>query len=98
MKLLNEKYIKYLEALGNQERMKMLELLAEKEMSVQEVNKHFFAAQPTISYHLSQLKDIGFLRSEKRGKFMYYSLATDHIKKYLKGFVKDFSFSLSRIR
>lgn len=98
MKLLNSKYIKYMEVLGNEERMKMLELISEKEMSVQEVNNHFFAAQPTISYHLSQLKEIGFLRSEKRGKFVYYSLATDHIKRYLKSFVKDFSCSLNRIR
>ncbi|MFA5104756.1 MAG: metalloregulator ArsR/SmtB family transcription factor [Candidatus Margulisiibacteriota bacterium] len=98
MKLLKEKYIKYLEILGNEERMKMLELLARKEMSVQEINSHFFASQPTISYHLALLKSIGFISSRKSGKFMYYSFETENTKKYLKKFVRDFAFSMDRIR
>ena len=98
MGLLKEKYIKYMEVLGNEERMKILELLASKEMSVQEINGHFYASQPTISYHLSLLKSIGFISARKSGKFMYYSFETESAKKYLKKFVKDFSFSIDRIR
>lgn len=96
MKLLSEKYSKQLEVLGNPERMKILELLCEKDMCVNEINRHFFASQATISYHLSLLKEIGFITADKQGKFIYYSLASKNIKKYLKEFVKDFSFSLSR--
>ena len=97
MKLLKEKYIKYLEVLGNEERMKILELLARKEMSVQEINGHFFASQPTISYHLSLLKSIGFISARKSGKFMYYSFETKLAKTYLKKFAKDFVLSMDRI-
>jgi len=97
MRLLKEKYIKYMEVLGNEERMKILELLARKEMSVQEINGHFYASQPTISYHLSLLKSIGFISSRKSGKFMYYSFETESAKKYLKKFVRDFAFSMDRI-
>jgi DNA-binding transcriptional ArsR family regulator len=98
MKLLREKYIKYMEVLGNQERMKILELLSKKEMSVQEINGHFYASQPTISYHLSLLKSIGFISSRKSGKYMYYSFETVKAKDYLKKFVSDFAFSMDRIR
>ncbi len=98
MELIREKYLKYLEVLGNEERMKILELLAKKEMSVQEINSHFYASQPTISYHLSLLKSIGFISSRKSGKFMYYSFETEKAKKYLKRFVRDFAFAMDRVR
>ena len=32
-------------------------------------------SQPTVSHHLKQLTDAGFLEREKRGSFAYYSLA-----------------------
>jgi ArsR family transcriptional regulator len=31
-------------------------------------------AQPTVSYHLKQLTDVGLLEREKRGTFAYYRL------------------------
>ena len=96
MKLLSEKYSKNLEVLGNAERIRILELLSEKDLCVHEINSHFFASQATISYHLSLLREIGFVRTEKRGKYISYSLASSSIKKYLKEFVRDFSRSLSR--
>jgi len=96
MNLLSEKYSKYMEVLGNEERLKILDLLAEKKMCVQEINSQFFASQATISYHLSLLKEIGFIKSEKDGKYVYYSLSTDNIKVYLKGFTHDFDTCLSK--
>lgn len=93
MNLLSEKYSKYLEVLGNQERLKILEMLLEKEMCVQEINSHLFASQATVSYHLSLLKDAGFIGSVKIGKFVYYSAETKNIKVYLKNFVRDFTCS-----
>lgn len=96
MNLLSDKYAKYLEVLGNEERMKIIEMLSEKEMCVQEIQSHFYASQATISYHLSLLKDVGFLNSTKIGKYIYYSAAVKNIKDYLKKFVKDFSLCLNK--
>ena len=31
--------------------------------------------QPTVSYHLKQLLDVGLVQREKRGSYAYYSLA-----------------------
>ncbi|MCX5748670.1 MAG: metalloregulator ArsR/SmtB family transcription factor [Candidatus Saganbacteria bacterium] len=94
MNLLSSKYSRYLEVLGSEERVKILELLAGGEMCVQEINSHFFASQATISYHINILKEIGFLKSVKIGKFIYYSLQANNIKDYLKRFVRDFSLCL----
>ena len=33
-------------------------------------------SQPTISHHMSKLKDAGLVESEKRGIWTYYRLAT----------------------
>ncbi len=96
MNLLSEKYSKYMEVLGNEERLKILDLLAEKKMCVQEINTQFFACQATISYHLALLKEIGFIKSEKDGKYVYYSLSTENMKVYLKGFTHDFDACLSK--
>jgi len=74
----------------------MLELLAEKEMCLQEINKHFFASQATVSYHIGLLKNAGFLNSRKEGKYIFYSLAMGNIKGYLRAFVKDFSLCASK--
>lgn len=94
MNLLSRKYSKHLEVLGCEERIRILELLADRQMCVQEIQSHFYASQATISYHLNLLKEVGFLRSTKTGKFVYYSLETSNIKGYLKEFVRDFSLCL----
>ena len=35
--------------------------------------------QPTVSYHLKRLTDVGLLEREKRGTFAYYRLAPEAI-------------------
>lgn len=97
MHVLSQKYSKYLEVLGCEERVRILELLADKDMCVQEINRHFYASQATISYHIGLLKEVGFLSAKKEGKYIIYSLATKAIKEYLKGFVKDFSLCLNKV-
>jgi ArsR family transcriptional regulator len=34
-------------------------------------------SQPTVSYHLKKLTDVGLLEREKRGTFAYYRIAPD---------------------
>ena len=38
-------------------------------------------SQPTVSYHLKRLSDVGLLEREKRGTFAYYRLAPDAIER-----------------
>ncbi|MEP7379815.1 MAG: metalloregulator ArsR/SmtB family transcription factor [Chloroflexota bacterium] len=39
-------------------------------------------AQPTVSHHLKVLRDSGWVRSERRGSFIYYELRLDAIERF----------------
>lgn len=43
-----------------------------KKMSVSEIAKHFQVTQPTISHHLQYLQEMKILKSEKKGRNVYY--------------------------
>jgi ArsR family transcriptional regulator, arsenate/arsenite/antimonite-responsive transcriptional repressor len=39
-------------------------------------------AQPTVSHHLKVLRDTGWVRSERRGSFVYYHLMPDAVARF----------------
>ncbi|MEO8625972.1 MAG: metalloregulator ArsR/SmtB family transcription factor [Candidatus Limnocylindrales bacterium] len=39
-------------------------------------------AQPTVSHHLKVLRDSGWVRSERRGSFVYYELRPDAVERF----------------
>ena len=49
-------------------------LKTQGQATVSDVVEHIKLTQPTISYHLNEMKRNGIVRSEKRGKEVYYSL------------------------
>ena len=65
---------KIFEALSDDSRIKILELLKHKELSAGEIHSHFNFSKPTLSHHLNILKNAGFINSEKRGQFTFYSV------------------------
>lgn len=59
-------------------RVNIIELLQKNgTMSVLEIAKHFKLTQPTITHHLKFLKDVGILKSIKKGKLVFYSIHPD---------------------
>ncbi len=38
-------------------------------------------AQPTVSYHLKQLAEVGLVERERRGSFAYYSLTSGALER-----------------
>ncbi len=92
---ISAKYSRQLEVLGNTERLKILEVLTARPMCVQDINKNLFASQATVSYHLSLLKECGFIKADRSGKFMVYSLCRAGIKAHLKELARDFSSMLA---
>ncbi len=65
-------------ALGDRHRVKIVSLLAragEEPVCVCNLVPALGLAQPTVSYHLKQLTEIGLLEREKRGTYAYYRLA-----------------------
>lgn len=68
-------------ALGDQIRLKILQLLTRHEaLCVCEIQEAFDVGQPTISHHLKLLRDADLVDVERRGTWAYYSLRKDTLK------------------
>jgi ArsR family transcriptional regulator len=64
-----------LKALGDPLRLRMLSLIATSpsgEACVHDLATVAEVSQPTVSHHLRLLRDVGLLRSERRGTWVYY--------------------------
>ena len=59
-------------------------------MSVSEIGAKFDMALPSISKHLSVLKEAGLVDEEKRGQYVIYSVASDNLINTLYGFLTPF--------
>ena len=61
--------------LGVPSRMEIFDYLRENgECTVTEIVKQVGLTQPTISYHLKEMKNGGMLSSHKKGKEVFYSI------------------------
>jgi DNA-binding transcriptional ArsR family regulator len=63
-------------ALSDNTRRKILDLLKEKDMTAGDIADYFQITKPSISHHLSILKQAGLVSDERKGQFIYYSLNT----------------------
>ena len=66
---------KKLKALAHPTRLKLLSLLREKSLCVCELTHALELAQPTVSRHLQQLEEAGFVDKRKNGYWIIYTLA-----------------------
>lgn len=89
------KSLKYLpmqrvfEALSSPIRRKILAYLAHTDLTAGEIAAKFEISKPAVSQHLSVLEVAGLVSSEKRGQFVHYSLAPDHLANTLNGYVQE---------
>jgi len=65
-----------LKALADPIRREILNLLKNGRLSAGEITEHFFVTAPSISRHLSVLKDADLIRDTREGKFIYYEINT----------------------
>lgn len=70
-------------ALASEPRRQILNHLVGGPMTVSEIAEKFDMALPSISKHLSVLKNAGLVQEQKRGQFVIYSLATDSLVSHL---------------
>ena len=64
-----------LKAAGYRNRLRILHMLAEGPLCVCQIVAVLDLTQPTISKHLSVLKNAGLIEDEKRGKWVFYEIA-----------------------
>ncbi|HZG75652.1 MAG TPA: autorepressor SdpR family transcription factor [Paenibacillus sp.] len=63
-------------ALADPTRRKILDLLKKGDLAAGEIAEHFDMTKPSISNHLSILKQAGLVWDERRGQHIVYSLNT----------------------
>lgn len=61
-----------LQALGEPNRLRLVQAMTLKCKSVSELAKETGMAQPLASHHLAVLRDAGIARQDKRGVYAYY--------------------------
>ena len=76
--------IKFLKALADETRMKIVQHLLDKEKCACTIVPNIGRAQSTVSEHLSVLEDAGILRSRKVGKNIWYGVKSKETKEILK--------------
>ena len=67
-------------ALGDESRRKIVELLQSGELPATAIFEQFSFAAPTISRHLSVLKEAGIVRTRRNGVFIYYSIEKETLQ------------------
>jgi len=70
----SRKQSKLFKALADETRLKILGLLEVREMCVCEIMVALDLTQPTASYHLGLLENVGLVKDRKEGKWVFYSL------------------------
>jgi len=71
-------------ALADPTRRKILDLLKKGSLTAGEIASHFDMTRPSISNHLSLLKQAELVRDERRGQHIVYSLNTTVFQDVLK--------------
>jgi ArsR family transcriptional regulator len=69
-----DKLVEYHKALGDENRLGIMRLLEFREMCVCELAAALGISQPNLTHHVKKLERAGLVKSDKRGKWVYYSL------------------------
>ena len=73
--------LRHLKALGNESRLKLVGLIANRERNVQELAALLALKEPTVSHHLAVLKDAGLLAMRLDGNTHWYRLDLDALRR-----------------
>ena len=72
-----------LKALADPVRRQILDLLKNGRLSTGEISAHFPVTAPSISRHLSVLKEADLIRDQREGKYIYYELNTSVLEEIM---------------
>ena len=74
---------KILKAIANEKRLNVLYHIAEKEMSVGEIEKKVGLSQSALSQHLAILRADDIVKTRRNAQTIFYSLEDEKVKKIL---------------
>lgn len=70
---------RFFKGLGDKSRLAILETLIESEKTVADIVKLTGLSQPNVSAHLSCLLECGFVKRERDGQWVIYSVTSDQV-------------------
>ena len=73
-------------ALADPTRRRILELLADGELTAGEIAAQFDMAKPSVSHHLATLRSAGLVADERRGQNIVYRLNLTVFQELMKWF------------
>jgi ArsR family transcriptional regulator, arsenate/arsenite/antimonite-responsive transcriptional repressor len=74
--------VKIFKAVADPNRIRILKMLQQKKMCVCELSAVLGITQPSVSRHLSMLRDAGLVRDERDSQWINYELCGEKINKY----------------
>ncbi len=79
-----EELLVMFKALSEETRLRILKLLENGELCVCDIVAALDMVQPKVSFHLAALKEAGFIRDRKEGKWTHYRLDdSDLLRRFL---------------
>lgn len=81
---------KIFQALADQNRIEILKLLNEGNMTAGDIATNFGISKPAISHHLNILKNNKLINSQKRGQEVIYSLDLRFLQEFMLNFIDVF--------
>ena len=82
---------KTLQALADPTRREILRLLSEKDLSAGQIAENFAMSLPSVSHHLSTLKNAELVTTERDGQSIVYSLNATVVQEFLQQMMDTFS-------
>ena len=79
-----------MQALSDPTRRRILEMLKKRDMAVGEINKYFDITMPSLSHHLSVLKQANLVTFQRRKQELIYSLNLSVFEEVAKVLIKFF--------
>ncbi|HEY7473010.1 MAG TPA: autorepressor SdpR family transcription factor [Gemmatimonadota bacterium] len=70
-------------ALADPTRREILRMLRESDLSAGDIASRFDMTAPTVSHHLSVLKEAGLVQTERNGRSVVYSIDTTVVQEFL---------------
>ena len=80
-----ERVVRAFRALGDEKRLRIVELLSRGAYCVCDLATEVGAKQPLLSFHLKTLREADLVVATRRGKWIYYSLNEDLLAEQARG-------------
>ena len=66
--------VEFAKALADETRQKIMAICCCQQVSMNAIVEQIGVSQPTVSHHLTVLKNAGLVTAERKGKHIYYTL------------------------